>query len=69
MQTLLNKDFKKKSDRIENKSTRSAFNSHRPSTTNRVNSRMSQRGEVENKQLDIENYIDHKISDLSKNQF
>ena len=68
MQTLLNKEFKKKSDR-DNKSMRSAFNSHRPSTTNKINSRLSQREEIaDNKQLDIENYLDHSIIDLSKNQ-
>ena len=69
MQTLLNKEYKKKTNRDDSKSVRSAFNSHRPSTSNRIHSRLSQRGgEMENKQLDIENYIDSKIENLSKNQ-
>jgi len=63
MQTLLTKDFTKKRD-----SVRSAYNSHRPSTTNRTKS--SQREisrEVhrelngEDKNLDIDNYLDHTI--------
>ena len=50
MQTLLNKEYKKTSGRMDTKSMRSAFNSHRPSTSNRINSRLSQRGElVDNK--------------------
>ena len=54
---------------MDNKSIRSAFNSHRPSTTNKINARLSQREEFsDTKQLDIENYLDHTIVDLSKNQ-
>ena len=54
----------------DTKSKRSAFNSHRPSTSGRVNSRRSQRGGdlIDNKQLDIDNYLDHKIMDFAKNQ-
>ena len=62
MQTLLTKDFTKKRD-----SVRSAYNSHRPSTTNRTKSSQRELREVsreahrEEKNLDIDNYLDHTI--------
>lgn len=44
---------------MDKKSMRSAFNSHRPSTSNRVHSRVSNRdNNIENKQIDIDNYTD-----------
>ena len=66
MQTLLTKDFKKK--REDNNSVRSAYNSHRPSTTNRTKSSQRELGRKlereahrEEKNLDINNYLDHTI--------
>ena len=44
---------------------RSAFNSHRPSTSGRVQSRVSNR-DIENKQIDIDNYTDTQVIELSK---
>ena len=62
MQTLLTKDFKKK--REDNNSVRSAYNSHRPSTTNRTKSsqrELRREAHREEKNLDIDNYLDHTI--------
>ena len=52
------------------KSIRSAFNSSRPSTSNKTSKKLTQREEqLDNKNLDIDNYLDHSNVDLygSKN--